>query len=248
MVTFLSSSTNNKALTVFDKFIDATREYGLPSRVRCDRGVENVDVCSYMEHIRGAGRGSAIKGKSPHNQRIERLWVDVWDNSTTEFYDLFTYMENENVLDLTNVNHIFALHYVFQPRINESLKTFQFQYNNHPLSTEHNKTPSQLFILGIMANANSDNISIKELISNAGEPSLHPEVVDLEIYGVDPELQDSEGEDDRNSVLLGASFSEPINNDVLIQLKETVNPIENISCKEYGVELFKKTLTFLGED
>ncbi|CAC5384267.1 unnamed protein product [Mytilus coruscus] len=41
MVTILISSSNNNVLTVFDKFIDASSEYGLPSRIRCDHGVEN---------------------------------------------------------------------------------------------------------------------------------------------------------------------------------------------------------------
>lgn len=50
------------------------------------------------------------------------------------------------------------------------------------------------------------------------------------MYGEGPEFLDSEDEDDRNSVLTGASFSEPINNYVLVQLQRNVNPIENMSC------------------
>lgn len=116
MVTLLKANNNNKALTVFDNFIDAIKQFGTPSRVRCDYGVENVDVCTYMEGIRGVNRGSVIKGKRCHNQRIECMWVDVWDNVLNEVYDLFSHMELQNILDITNAYHIYAVHYVFSAK------------------------------------------------------------------------------------------------------------------------------------
>ena len=40
--------------------------------------MENVLVCEAMVEIRGEGRASFIAGPSTHNQRIERLWRDVF--------------------------------------------------------------------------------------------------------------------------------------------------------------------------
>ena len=58
-------------------------------------------------------------------------------------------MESEGILDIGNDVHLFALRYVFKERINSSLKAFAEGWNHHPLSTEGNMSPAQLWVWGL---------------------------------------------------------------------------------------------------
>lgn len=79
MITFLRcSSTNNRSNAVKSYFEDAVSQFGLPSWVGGDHGGENVLVAQFMTQKRSEGRGSFIAGPSTRNQRIERLWRDVF--------------------------------------------------------------------------------------------------------------------------------------------------------------------------
>ena len=77
LVTFLKCSGNNSASTVYDLFLKAVSIYGLPSRIRCDQGRENIHVARHMLRHRGEERRSVLVGSSVHNQHIERLWRDM---------------------------------------------------------------------------------------------------------------------------------------------------------------------------
>ncbi|XP_052100190.1 uncharacterized protein LOC127734390 [Mytilus californianus] len=165
LIVFMGVATNNKSSTVFDLFLNATTTCGLPSRVRTDHGGENVDVANFMVLQRGPGRGSIIQGRSVHNQRIERLWLDLFKGCTNVFYDLFTFLEAEHILNIENEKHIFALHFVFIPKIQASLQIFLNQWNNHKLSSENGKTPNQLFLKGVLQQYHSESSVIKDLFN-----------------------------------------------------------------------------------
>lgn len=62
-ITGIRCSTNNRAATVLDLFLEAVNKHGLPSRVHGDHGMENVRVAAYMIQQCGDGRGSYIWGR-----------------------------------------------------------------------------------------------------------------------------------------------------------------------------------------
>ncbi|XP_063060690.1 uncharacterized protein LOC134453871 [Engraulis encrasicolus] len=151
-VLYLQIANNNRATTAFQFFLEAVDNHGCPSRVRGDQGVENVDIARYMFDVRGCGRGSFMSGKSVHNQRIERLWRDVWTAVTSNFYHVLHSLEEDSLLDPSNSSHLFCAQFVFLPRIQKSLDTFTEGWNNHPIRSEHNRAPNQLWAIGTTQN------------------------------------------------------------------------------------------------
>ncbi|XP_076862664.1 uncharacterized protein LOC143514855 [Brachyhypopomus gauderio] len=76
---------------------------------------------------------------------VERLWRDLWMGVTSVFYQILHTLEEEGLLDLSSLIHLF-----FLPRLQASLEVFRERWDNHALRTEHNLTPNQLWEVGQM--------------------------------------------------------------------------------------------------
>jgi len=193
--------------------------------------VENVLICEDMVARRGSNRSSFIAGPSTRNQRIERLWRDVFRCVTVTFYYTFYAMEQTGILNLDSELHLFVLHHVFLQRINFSLSEFKVLYNDHRLSTEHNWTPNQIWYNG-MLNPNNPL---------AFDEELHEEI-DPEFYGEDPCAPFPYSED--NNVFVQSPRVEGQDN-----IAEFINSEIDVKrpSSEFGIDIYNQVMEILKE-
>ena len=131
LVVYLRCANNNRALTVLVVFEHGVTEYGLPSRVRSDHGLENVEVAQYVLQHRGCNRGSILTGKSVNNVRVERLHRDVYYGVLSHYVWLFTTMEEEGVLDSLSETHLFELSLHFHTENSNIIRRIQKPVESH---------------------------------------------------------------------------------------------------------------------
>ena len=228
LIVYLKCSTNNRASTVYELFLEAIQQYHLPSRVRSDQGRENILVAQHMIEHRGAERKSIITGSSVHNQRIERLWRDLHQSVTLLYYRLFYFLEQHDLLDPLCEQKLYALHYVFVPRINKSLAEFQKAWNHHRIRTAHHKSPHQLFTAGLLLLQHSRLTALDFFDQVDGSYGIFEE---------GPETSDGE------ETVFVPELNFQLSTTDYLHLCDSVDPLS--PSHNYGIDLYEQVVHFI---
>ena len=221
-------ASSNRANTVLNFFHAAVIECGWPSRVRSDKGGENVEVARAMITVRGAGRKSHITGSSVHNQRIERLWRDTFRCVGHFYYALFHEMEDCGLLDIDSED-LFALHFVFIPRLNSQVTQFVNAWNRHPLRTENGLTPLQLWNRGML----SASHQLQDVIAQGLTVS--------DDYGVEYNTQGTVFFDEGNVTVPEIELN--LSDQELEYLQNHYNPLQRSDCD--GVDIYMQVKDYI---
>lgn len=232
-IMFLHCSPNNLSETVLSLFLDAVEKDGLwPSRIRVDRGVENVLVCDAIVDARGAGRGSFIAGPSTHNQRIERLWRDVFRCVMHYFYYLFYALEDSGNLNIEDPTNMFALHFVFLPRLNKALHEYQETFNHHGIRTANSWSPYQMWMNGMLHDDNP--------LSHGG---LDEDPDDLVFYGHYPQGPSPFDDSDNNVTISPIEIHKQ--DEVLQILQQEIDPLK--PSTDMGIDIYIDALDLVNQ-
>jgi hypothetical protein len=65
---------------------------------------------------------------------------------------IFIHLEEEYGFDINDTVHLYCLHYICMVQINRAFRRFTETWNNHSIRTEHNRTPLQLWQVGMITN------------------------------------------------------------------------------------------------
>jgi hypothetical protein len=151
-VIYVEAADNNRAATVFEIF-QRTRDGILPRQILGDNGDENIMIRRFMNAVRPPPQVGYIQGTSAQNLPIVRLWRQIKMQSTQFYSDFFNELtldhacsDDDSVvcLDAQDSDHLFVLHYLFIPMINDALIQWARGWNFHKIRTEHSHSPLRM--------------------------------------------------------------------------------------------------------
>ena len=139
-------------------------------------------------------------------------------------------MEEEGILDRNSIIDLFALHYIYQPRIQASLNEFKESGNHQPVSTEKNNTPYQIWLMGMMDSKYESRQGVRFYVELNG--------MNINEFGIDPGMKfNNSSEKDEEQIQPQSEFDHKV--DELLELLKKLFP-EFVDDGNYGIDSFCK--------
>jgi hypothetical protein len=125
--------------------------------------------------------------RSVHNTRIERLWYDVTEGFGRQWKDLFYGLETHHGLDVEDPSHIWLLHWLFLPAINEDATAWANTWNSHKiqLEGERRSNPHQLHLRSCLIDGMRGLPPVITETGHIGDDNR--QIGDNEVYDEEPE-------------------------------------------------------------
>lgn len=150
------------------------------------------------------------------------------------FYYTFYALEDNGIIDLNNTIDMFSLQLAFLPRINKSLLEFRNLFNDHPIRTERNWSPNQMWTNGMLHPQNP-----------LGRGEVDETVVNTEHYGIDHDGP-SPFEDSGNNVQVSGIEIEGVETDYLTRcVLQEIDPL--MDSQDMGINVILEVKNFVSE-
>ena len=137
-------------------------------------------------------------------------------------------MEEEGILDRNSIIDLFALHYIYQPRIQASLDEFKEGWKHHSVSMEKNSTPYQIWFMGMMDSKYESRRGVRSYLE------LHS--MNVNEFGIDLDIAfNNSSENDEKYTQAQNEFDHKI--DEILELLKKLFP-ELVDDGNHGIDSF----------
>ena len=168
-----------------------------------------------------------------NNSLLFRKLTKNMTSDESEYINLF-FLPPIGILNLDDLVERYVLHYIFVPRINHVITSFKQEWNSHPLRSEKNWTPQQIWTNGMIDQRRLGILHIAEI----NDIPVGSE--DLEWFGMD--WYAPHPADDGLATMNVDDVSSPLNQEQETILRR-INPL-TLSAT-FGIDLFLNAMNII---